>query len=363
MFNMKKKLVIVSKEQFGYQIDSYKYCEQLNGEFDITYICFDRNLSKIVNDKINVIYIQFKRGLLYRFLYFVLKVNEILNATNYDVVFCIYFRFCFLLPLVKGNQKFLLDIRTGSVSPSRLKRFISNIELRVNALFFNNITVISEGVAKKLKLSRFEVLPLGADSNLEVNKQVINFNRVELLYVGTLTNRRIHETVIAYGNILNSKHLDILGDYTIIGYGNEEDVNKIKDEIIRYGLERKVHLIGRIPHDELPKFFKSNTVGVSYVPVTDYYTHQPPTKTYEYLMNGLACIATDTAENKKLINKNNGILCEDSINGFEKALEWMCENVNSFNRFKVANTIQEYSWEKIVHKRLKSILLKVIMEV
>lgn len=356
---MKKEMLIVSKDQFGYLVDSYKYCEQLSSEYNITYICFDRNLPKIENSDVNVVYIEFKKGMIYRFLFLVLEVNKILSTINFDVIFCIYFRLCFLLPLIRGKRKFLLDIRTGSVSSSKIKRIISNLELKFNTLFFSNITVISEGVAKKLKIKKYEVLPLGADYNIDVHKQYKPFNRVDLLYVGTLTNRRIHETIIAYANILNNKRVDILGKYTIIGDGAENDVSKIKDAITRYSLEEKVKLIGRVPHNKLSKFFNENTIGVSYVPITDYYTNQPPTKTYEYLMNGLACIATATVENIKIINSDNGVICNDSIEGFEQALEWMCINIDSFNRFKVAYTIQEYSWENIVHKRLKNILNKI----
>jgi len=48
-----------------------------------------------------------------------------------------------------------------------------------------------------------------------------------------------------------------------------------------------------------------------------YYDCQPATKTFEYILSGMVCIATSTYENKKLINNINGVLCND----IQKALQ------------------------------------------
>lgn len=40
-----------------------------------------------------------------------------------------------------------------------------------------------------------------------------------------------------------------------------------------------------------------------YVPITDYYEYQPPTKTFEYVLSGLLCLATATSSNKEVITE------------------------------------------------------------
>ena len=54
--------------------------------------------------------------------------------------------------------------------------------------------------------------------------------------------------------------------------------------------------------------------------MTKFYDIQTPTKTFEYIISGLFCIATNTTANKNLINKDNGILCDDNATSFSNAL-------------------------------------------
>ena len=44
----KKSILIIIKNQFGYHTDYTKYCEYLNSEFNITYLCFDAGYEKLV---------------------------------------------------------------------------------------------------------------------------------------------------------------------------------------------------------------------------------------------------------------------------------------------------------------------------
>jgi hypothetical protein len=57
---MKKKLLIINKIQFGYHTDTFKYCQYLKDEFDITYICFDAKEIKI-NDGLTAKRADFKQ--------------------------------------------------------------------------------------------------------------------------------------------------------------------------------------------------------------------------------------------------------------------------------------------------------------
>ena len=58
-----KNIVISSIEQYGYLIDTYKYCEKLKKSNKITYVCFDYGFEKIENEFIKMLFICQKKVL------------------------------------------------------------------------------------------------------------------------------------------------------------------------------------------------------------------------------------------------------------------------------------------------------------
>lgn len=345
---MKEKLLIVCKDQFGYHIDTFKYCENLNKEYDITYVCLDWGKKKFSLDNVNVVYIPFKKGVLYKFAYFIKEVIRLIKQENINNIFCVYFRFSFLLSYFQKKRKVYLDIRTASVSRSKIKRVISNLELKFNALFFENITIISEGLAKKLFLKNTVVLPLGADRAVKKNNErnYLDNEEINLLYIGTLTNRNLVKTLIGYNYFLKNNTENKIKSYTIIGDGDIDEVEKLKKFVKQHHLIDKVKFLGRIPHRDLDIYFEKHNVGISYIPMTSYYNFQPPTKTFEYLMNGLVCLATNTYENKKIITSENGILCDDSPESFAQALEFLNNNMSYYKRENILNSVNN-TWDYI----------------
>ena len=111
-----------------------------------------------------------------------------------------------------------------------------------------------------------------------------------------------------------------------------------------------IKVLGRIPHDQLQPFFDTHNVGLSYIPMTPYYDVQPPTKTFEYLLSGLAVIGTATSENKLVINKNNGVLASDSIENFQIGLGCLQQNLKNFNSKQIRLEAQKYSWKHITNQ-------------
>ena len=113
---------------------------------------------------------------------------------------------------------------------------------------------------------------------------------------------------------------------------------------------------GRIPHFKLKPFFDNANVGISYIPITDYYEHQPPTKTYEYILSGIPCLATNTHENIKIINEINGALCNDNPNSFAEGLMIIHKNELLFNSEEIRETLKNHTWKSIVNNILKPTL-------
>ncbi|MEI7504287.1 MAG: hypothetical protein WCJ61_13485, partial [Paludibacter sp.] len=104
--------------------------------------------------------------------------------------------------------------------------------------------------------------------------------------------------------------------------------------------------------DTLP-FLENSNVGVSFVPCTPYYDCQPPTKTYEYLIYGLPVIATNTLENRRVIHETNGVLIEDTEDGFCEGIEFIIGKLGRFNSASIQIDNITHSWANIVDSAIK----------
>ena len=136
--------------------------------------------------------------------------------------------------------------------------------------------------------------------------------------------------------------------YTIIGSGFTTEEDQLKAIVKFEKVGESVQIVGQIPHDELKPFFDSHNIGISYIPKTDYFDVQPPTKTFEYLLSGMAVIATDTSENKAVINYNNGILINDTSEDFYQGLVMIFTNQKIYNSDNIRLNSMQYKWNKII---------------
>ena len=83
-------ILIVNKEQYGYHIDTYKYCLYLSGKFNITYLCWDDNKNRIATEGISCVYLKRDGNVLNRFLILLKSINLQINKFKYDLVFIFY---------------------------------------------------------------------------------------------------------------------------------------------------------------------------------------------------------------------------------------------------------------------------------
>lgn len=345
------KLLIINKSQFGYHTDSLKYCEYLKDDFDVTYICFDAKKEKVVIPGVNVKYISGEGSFLQKGLSFIKACKSEIKKNNYSTVFCVYFQGISTLVTKKNKSKLILDIRTGYVGSKSLKKWIYNTGIRFESQFFEHITIISESLSKLLKLKESTILPLGADIISETNK---NFSLMKLIYVGTITNRNINETVEGFKQFQLVNNVQM--SYDIFGSGIESDEKKLIEAI---GDSKNICFHGYKHHSEIKKYFDECTIGVSYVPITSYFNVQPPTKTFEYILSGIFCIATKTYENRKIITPQNGVLCDDNSEGFFNALEVILTNKKNYDSELIRGSLIDHTWKNIVETKLKPLLNKI----
>lgn len=342
----KSRLIIVSPRQYGYQTDYLKYVEYLSEKYRVVFICLNQGEKKFECDKAEIKYLRLigKRMsylwfMIYIFVYITFHSGKVMT-TNFSG--------CRYLKKILPWRKMVVNIRTVSVYKDSTKAAVQNERIRKDALGFDRIIMISEGGARQLNLpmEKVSIVSLGADV-ISQKKKV--FDTLKLLYVGTLNNRDIIKTVVGFHMYI--KHSgDTEARYDIVGSGEEFAV--IEKYIKTEQLERCVVMHGQKSYNELKEFFDRSNVGVSFVPVTQMYDFQPPTKTFEYMNSGLYCIATQTFANKEVITSANGILIPDNAEDFCNALHAFIQSKEKISDKEIRKAGQVYLWKNIVEQQL-----------
>jgi len=279
----------------------------------------------------------------YTFWIYILKQIKRINA---DIYIVNIFPFCFLIRVFHPLLNIVLDIRSGGVNRKKIFRILRNKRLKINHLIFGRSVILSESLAKRLNLNpaKYHVIPLGSEVLSTIRK---SFDDLKLFYIGSLNFRRIHETLLGYKQFLERNYCEGTC-YTIVGFGSVEEEELLINTIRGKNLDNYVKFLGRKSHHEIKDVFDTHNVGISYVPITEYYDVQPPTKTFEYLCSGMAVIATATYENSRVINKNNGVLIKDTAEDFRKGLEEIFRNRKLYDSAIISRDANKYTWEYIV---------------
>ncbi|MCD9497747.1 hypothetical protein [Photobacterium carnosum] len=349
--NDKKSILIVNRKQYGYHTDSYQWALNLSSEYNVTYICIDIGLDKIEANNVNVIYIKCGGNKLKRALEF-LKKSIKMSKDNMDDTLVIYFPMCFLMGVL--NKSSILDFRTGNVNKRKFIRDMMDLLSYLESFFYQRVTIISEGLRKRLFLSESKttIVPLGAEIISSKDKE---FNKIALFYIGVLDLRCIHETIFGLSKYIKSNNVSLPITYDIVGYGNKKTIEQIKTAIDICDLSSIIKFHGRLNHQEAKVFFDNCNVGVSYIPMTSYFDYQPPTKTHEYINSGMVCIGTSTSENKKIITDENGVFCESTAESFSVALNMLTERLSIYSSDNIIKSNLKNSWLYSTNK-LKNIL-------
>ncbi|MCF8780053.1 glycosyltransferase [Vibrio sp. IRLE0018] len=341
----RKKITIVCSNQFGYLTDTFNYCLYLREQYNIHYICIDFGKPKIEMEGVQVSYMPLQRLGFGKWFDFYQYCKG--NLADSDVYFVKHFFLCSLLLLNIDRKTSVCDTRTGSVRNNKFVRSVENALMSLEMNLFKHKTAISHSLAKKLYLFNYQLLPLG--TTLFKRRDHLEANALNLIYVGTLTGRKLQDTLFGFRRFVEQSKLprDKIS-YQIIGDGEGNELNYLKQISGELELDDIVTFHGRLPNTVIEPFLQNSNVGISYVPITPYYDVQPVTKTLEYLSSGMPVVGTATKEQKIILSSTVlGELCNDNAESFCTALDSIYQRIDQFEPAKLADTVAEFNWRDI----------------
>jgi glycosyltransferase involved in cell wall biosynthesis len=172
-----------------------------------------------------------------------------------------------------------------------------------------------------------------------------------LLYAGLITFNRGLENLIQSLVYLPDCHL------VFMGYGNDEYKKHLLELTRRIGVESRVSFFGPVPPDEVTIYAASADLGVA--PIENAclsYYYCSPNKVFEYIQAGLAVVASDFPELRRVIHQHDigYTFNPDDPRDISRAVNYIFENPEHWQRMK-QNTLtasQYYNWENESKKLL-----------
>lgn len=318
---------------------------------------WDYGKPRIQLPAVNAIYVSREGNLAMRNAKLLYTFHKEIKSKQPDVIFANYTRGISIVKLLNRKSNFILDIRTLSVNKKSNVRLWYNTLLKFELSFFKEISVISEGVARLLKLKNYYLLPLGGECFCTFSK---SFDKLAFLYVGTFENRNMIKCIEAFHLYLaKNTSREPPPTFTIIGGPDGAELAEVKRYIKEHNLENQIITTGPLRQDQLRPFFEQANIGISYIPIKPYYDFQPSTKTFEYLISGLPVIATTTHENSKIVDHSCGILAGDSVEAFADGLNKIETGKDRFNSDFIRRKYKQYSWKYIVKNYFLTMINKI----
>ena len=307
-------IIYLSNRQFGYSANHAAIVTELAKEDNIVFICRDQGKSRSKTLDADVKYLS--------------HINRI--------------------PL----NKIFVDIRTASVSKSKLRRYFENSFLRLNSFLSYRSLVFNSLIAEKIGLlpQKIVEIPLATEQKIIRRDERATNN---FLYVGILYGRSLEKLVYSIEKVVVNKKITNF-QCRIVGNGfmmKKKLLNLVND----LGLNDYVKVIGERYSYELIEQLKWADYGLSYVPIIDAFQFQPPTKILDYAASGLPVVATRTVASQELMVEGvNGITAGDSIDEYAIGLAKITKM--RFESSRVAETVKKYSVKNVVEKKYRRML-------
>lgn len=303
-------------------------------------------------------------------LKFTVELVNFLRKRHFSIIHlhhtCAYFAAIKLMLLHRKHTGFIYHITSHPISNSRFSAQRQIIRDFVQSLLMDKVIIQSEELKERLRgfrsLARSHVVPVGfnhqyfypiEDSLKSRMRQELKFHDHEplLVYCGAIgKNRRLKGLLEAFV-IVRQEYPN--AKLMMIGDGNF--FLEMQDLVMQLRLEDNVIFTGKIPHHKVANYLGIADLALSYVPINESYTYNPPLKTFEYLACGLPTLATRTESNSRIIKDGfNGVLANDQPGELADSIVKLLKNGNKLRllRKNSRRGIMEFDFTYITRKSL-----------
>lgn len=237
---------------------------------------------------------------------------------------------------------------------------IFNVISRVSAVLYDHVIVDTEFNIKTHKLPRNKCYVCGY--GFEPRKFVYRkFESMDLIYVGVLTWRNVHETIYGFKRFFAEYGSRINMSYNIIGFVEGEYEHLLLKALQDAGAETPVKYHGWLEDDKVDAMFGKANIGVAFNRVNSSYSNFIPFKLHEYLLSGMAVTSTFSELRKEVVSDINGVIHVSSSEGFYQGLVHIYKHLDTYDSQKIRESDQKYSLEYNI-KNIQVPMYQMIME-
>ena len=205
-------------------------------------------------------------------------------------------------------------------------------------------------ISRKVDKNKISYLPHGVDFDKFklVDKCVKQDGKFRLIYTGWVCEIRGLNLMLEGLKEIVSEKKDI--QLLIIG-AEEAYQRKIRDWTRKNNLQESIEVIGRIDHDEIPKYIYDSNVCLSFLEDIPSYHLSPPQKLFEYFAMGKPVVANDLPTHSQYItNGFNGYVIKDlDVNMFKDAIFKLYNQKESLGKMgvKIREDALQYDVQKV----------------
>ena len=239
---------------------------------------------------------------------------------------------------------------------SKIKLFLGIIYSNIFGYLSDGIFPISEYIIAKIQKFHKPYLkvPVLADFSNFVQREKKDF----FLYcVYAAYTRVIYMIIDSFAVFCQNNHSENL---VLVLSGTEEEKENVHKYIASKNLCNRVYIKSHIPYSELLLLYQEAlALIIPLDPQSEQDKARFSQKIAEYVSSGTPIITNNVGEISYYFkNEENAIICNYSVDGFEKAYKWVCDNktksmIVGKNGFEVGKTFFDY---KKIDKKISECL-------
>lgn len=286
----------------------------------------------IKNEHFDAIYIEAFASKLHFFDYIFLNIIKMKKIKIFSFIRDIYWKYPKYFP--------------------RTKYEIINSEKELN-WYLTNCTGLIFPTIEMSNLFEFKkkyILPPGGDASRCINPKLPNNNNIT--YVGTISSQMGIDLLLKSMMLVRRKYPN--SHCTIVGYGNDEIINKWKNK-------KFVTFLFNKKYTDIPKILSKTYITVLPFNITPYYNSAIALRLFDYMSSGRPIVATNCKTQQQFINNNKiGITTNDNLESFTNGLIKLIENRNLaefYGKNGLSAIKKKHSWDhraKYLIKIIKS---------